>query len=51
LLQMHGPYIKQLIDSNLAVVTDQSLILTKSGRLLADKIAADLFATDYSSKR
>ncbi len=51
LLQIHGPYIKQLIDSNLAVVSDQSLILTKSGRLLADKIAADLFATDYSSKR
>lgn len=51
LMQIHGPYIKQLIDSNLAVVKNQSLILTRSGRLLADKIAADLFATDYSSKR
>lgn len=44
LLEIHRAYVDGLIDGNLAVVRDDTLILTKSGRLLADKIAADLFA-------
>lgn len=44
ILALHGPYLDRLIQGNLASVRNDTLILTKSGRLLADKIAADLFA-------
>jgi oxygen-independent coproporphyrinogen-3 oxidase len=44
LLQVHRAYVNRLIDGNLAVVSNDTLILTRSGRLLADKIASDLFA-------
>jgi oxygen-independent coproporphyrinogen III oxidase len=44
LLQVHGRYIDSLIAGNLAFVNDDALILTRTGRLLADKIASDLFA-------
>jgi oxygen-independent coproporphyrinogen-3 oxidase len=44
LLKIHGHYVQQLIEKKYAVLTDKSLILTKSGRLLADKIASDLFS-------
>lgn len=44
LLQVHYTYVNRLIDSKLAVVNNDTLILTRSGRLLADKIASDLFA-------
>jgi oxygen-independent coproporphyrinogen III oxidase len=44
LLEMHQAYIKNLIENRLATIQDEMLTLTKSGRLLADKIAADLFA-------
>jgi oxygen-independent coproporphyrinogen-3 oxidase len=44
LLNIHHAYIDRLIDGNLAVLTNDTLILTRSGRLLADKIASDLFA-------
>jgi oxygen-independent coproporphyrinogen III oxidase len=42
--EIHFPYIKTLVESNLAVLVNDNLTLTKSGKLLADKIAADLFA-------
>lgn len=43
LLQVHHKYVNNLIAGNLAVVNNDTLILTASGRLLADKIASDLF--------
>jgi len=43
LLQLQGDYVTRLLDNNLAILSKESLILTKSGRLLADKIASDLF--------
>lgn len=48
LLKIHSQYIQKLIDSNYALISDESLILTKKGRLLADKIASDLFTMAYS---
>jgi oxygen-independent coproporphyrinogen III oxidase len=44
LLDTHQPYIQNLVDNQLATFQDGILALTRSGRLLADKIAADLFA-------
>lgn len=44
LLKIHGHYVQNLIDGKYAVIANESLILTKSGRLLADKIASDLFS-------
>jgi oxygen-independent coproporphyrinogen III oxidase len=44
LLRVHHAYVNRLVDSKLAVVDNDTLILTRSGRLLADKIASDLFA-------
>jgi coproporphyrinogen III oxidase-like Fe-S oxidoreductase len=41
---IHRAYVDSLIDGNLAVLSNDTLILTKFGRLLADKIASDLFA-------
>jgi oxygen-independent coproporphyrinogen-3 oxidase len=48
LLKNHGDYVQSLIDHNYAALTNESLVLTKSGRLLADKIASDLFSMTYS---
>jgi oxygen-independent coproporphyrinogen-3 oxidase len=48
LLKIHGDYVHRLIDSKHAVIAAESLILTKSGRFLADKIASDMFAMTYS---
>ncbi|MBT1685391.1 radical SAM family heme chaperone HemW [Dawidia soli] len=42
---LHGPYLDTLCAKQLAIVSDDSLCLTKRGKMLADKIAADLFAT------
>jgi oxygen-independent coproporphyrinogen-3 oxidase len=36
-------YLQSLQENELAVLRDNSLVLTKRGRLLADKIASDLF--------
>jgi oxygen-independent coproporphyrinogen III oxidase len=36
-------YIEQLIDNHLAVVSGQKLLLTRQGKLLADRITMDLF--------
>lgn len=44
LLDKHQAYIQNLIENRLATVEEEVLTLTKSGRLLADKIASDLFA-------
>lgn len=39
----HGAYIQQLLNLQLAYLEDDTLFLTQQGKLLADKIAADLF--------
>ncbi len=39
-------YIQELIHAGNAVVSDNHLILTKKGRLLADQISSDLFKVD-----
>lgn len=39
----HQQYIRILLDSKLATIDNDTLRLTKSGLLLADKIASDLF--------
>ncbi|HZI24047.1 MAG TPA: radical SAM family heme chaperone HemW, partial [Chryseolinea sp.] len=44
LLKFHGDYVQNLILGGYAALTNETLILTKSGRLLADKIASDMFA-------
>jgi oxygen-independent coproporphyrinogen-3 oxidase len=36
-------YLKQLLSSELATVHEDTLVLTRKGKLLADKIASDLF--------
>jgi oxygen-independent coproporphyrinogen-3 oxidase len=43
LMKLHGDYLQRLIAENHAVLSNEVLILTKSGRLLADRIASDLF--------
>jgi len=43
LLTIHANYVQKLIENGYASLTNETLILTKSGRLLADKIASDLF--------
>ena len=43
ILSRHGTFIESLIDRKLAVLNRSVLSLTKAGRLLADKITADLF--------
>lgn len=43
LLAEHGPYLRSLQENGLATLENDLLILTKNGKLLADKIASDLF--------
>jgi oxygen-independent coproporphyrinogen III oxidase len=43
LLEDQSEYISTLLNSNLAITSTTHLILTKKGRLLADKISSDLF--------
>lgn len=43
ILQSHGIYIQDLVKNRFATVDNNILALTRSGRLLADKIASDLF--------
>jgi oxygen-independent coproporphyrinogen-3 oxidase len=43
ILQSHGIYIQDLVKNRFATVDKNILALTRSGRLLADKIASDLF--------
>jgi oxygen-independent coproporphyrinogen-3 oxidase len=43
LLAKNSKYIEQLLHSELALLNDHYLILTKKGLMLGDKIASDLF--------
>lgn len=43
LLQQNSLYIQQLLERDLAVLNHTVLTLTRKGKLLADKIASDLF--------
>jgi oxygen-independent coproporphyrinogen-3 oxidase len=43
LLSIHRPYIERMVVNGLATTIDERLILTKAGRMVADRIAADLF--------
>ena len=43
LLTIHANYVQKLVENGYASLSNETLILTKSGRLLADKIASDLF--------
>lgn len=43
LLQQNSAYIQQLIERDQATLANSVLILTRKGKLLADKIASDLF--------
>jgi oxygen-independent coproporphyrinogen III oxidase len=40
----HSEYLGQLLTQGFAVINDSTLVLTRSGKFLADKISADLFA-------
>jgi oxygen-independent coproporphyrinogen-3 oxidase len=42
-LSIHFSYIKQITNLQLAYIKGDTLFLTQAGKLLADKIAADLF--------
>ena len=44
ILVRHGRYVDTLIQNDLAVLKEHSIFLTRKGRLLADKIASELFA-------
>ena len=43
LLADHRQYIESLCEQKFALLRNDTLLLTKSGKLLADKIASDLF--------
>lgn len=43
LLEQNSAYIQQLVERDLALLTKSVLTLTRKGKLLADKIASDLF--------
>jgi oxygen-independent coproporphyrinogen III oxidase len=43
--QLHGQYIRSLIENHLAIMTGPNLVLTRKGKFLADKISSDLFVT------
>jgi oxygen-independent coproporphyrinogen-3 oxidase len=47
LQQQQAEYLERLISEQLAVIENQHLILTRKGRLLADRIASDLFLISY----
>jgi oxygen-independent coproporphyrinogen III oxidase len=42
-LQQHNDYVKMLLENRMAVVENETLKLTQKGKLVADKIASDLF--------
>jgi oxygen-independent coproporphyrinogen III oxidase len=43
LIEKYGPYVQSLQENKLATISNDTLLLTKQGKLLADKIASDLF--------
>ena len=46
IMTLHGPYVTILLEKGLAVMQHERLVLTKPGKLLADKISSDLFADE-----
>ena len=43
LMEEHTAYVQSLLENKLARIENETFILTNSGKLLADKIASDLF--------
>ncbi len=43
LFEKHASYLRILLENNLGIISNDTLVLTKAGKLLADKIASDLF--------
>jgi oxygen-independent coproporphyrinogen-3 oxidase len=43
LLQENAAYIKQLLDQKMITLNNHTILLTRMGKLMADKIASDLF--------
>ena len=46
LMKKNEPYLDQLLKGKLIEITHDTLVLTRSGKLVADRIASDLFATE-----
>jgi len=46
LMKKNEPYLDQLLKRKLIEITHDTLVLTRSGKLVADRIASDLFATE-----
>jgi oxygen-independent coproporphyrinogen III oxidase len=45
LKKINSAYIQSLVDEGYVMLSDETLFLTRQGKLLADKIASDLFAS------
>lgn len=45
LLSLHRGYVQRLIDEHLAELKEMHLVLTKKGKMIADKICSDLFVS------
>jgi oxygen-independent coproporphyrinogen-3 oxidase len=45
LYAIHKKYLDQLLHQKLAFLRDDHLILTEKGKMMADKISSDLFAS------
>lgn len=48
LMKMNKSYLNQLTEKNLIQLIENKIVLTAAGKLLADKISADLFVSDTS---
>jgi oxygen-independent coproporphyrinogen III oxidase len=46
LMKKNEPYIDQLLKENIIEITKDTLFLTRAGKLVADRIASDLFAVE-----
>lgn len=46
LMELHTAYVHSLLANGLARIENETLILTKAGKLFADKIASDLFVVN-----
>jgi ribosomal protein S19E (S16A) len=44
-MKINSAYIQSLLHDGYLTSTDEVLLLTRQGKLLADKIASDLFAS------
>ncbi len=45
LLALHRHYVQRLVDEHMAELKETHLVLTKKGKMIADKISSDLFVT------